>query len=139
MTEDKVPTYQEWLKERQIATNENRARATAYHDQSAQDGKWLWTWIRDSFLEINRVFNALEWAENYRLEDNAKIIQATKENYVKIEKVLKTLLGLEYSATEKDIEERAKILGNMVEGIVDKAKRIEEDEQKLKDKVLEKE
>lgn len=136
MAKDNVPTYQEWLKDRQNQTNENRARAQAFHDGNPVQDRWLWAWFRDSFLEINMIYNALEWANNYQLEADSKIMQALRENYKKTEQVLKTLLGLDYSATQQDIEERAKVLGNLVEGLIDKSKQIEEDEQKLKNKVF---
>jgi hypothetical protein len=134
--EGEVPSYQEWLKTRQHSTNENRARADAYHDSAKKEDKWLWTWFRDSFLELNAIYKALEWADGYRKQGDTKIMQIVRDNQTKIERQYKMMLGLDDSATQEDVEERAKILGEFIDGIIDKAKQKMEQEQKLKKKVF---
>ena len=122
MSGDKVPTYKEWLKNRQDSANENRVRANAFHDTQGKYNETFWEWIQGAFSELNSIYHALEWAENYRVEDNTKIIQAITESQRRIELLLKTLLGLDYSATDKDIEERAKEFGSLVENLIEKKK-----------------
>jgi len=119
---DKVPTYEEWLKERQNSTNENRARAEAYRDTALPKDKGLWTWFLAIYQEINMAYNALSWASSYQLEGDSKILQIIRENQTRTEQLLKTLLGLDGSATEKDIEVRAKEFGGLVDNLIEKKK-----------------
>jgi hypothetical protein len=132
MSGGKVPTYREWLKSRQENTNENRARANAFHDTQGIENQTFWEWIRSTFSELNSIYHALEWAENYRVEDDAKIMQAITESQKRMELALKTLLGLNYSATDKDIEERAKEFGNLVENLIEKKKEFDNVTEKMK-------
>ena len=136
MANNTVPTYDEWLKVRQNDTNENRARAGAYHDAEREQNQWFWKWIRDSFYELNSIYMALQWADGYRREDNAKLLQIIRDKQMKIEQMFKMFLGLDYSATQQDIEERAKILGNFVDSLIEKAKLITEKEQQLAEKAF---
>ena len=121
MAENKELTYKEWLKARQNYANDLKTRAQAFYDQ---DGNGIWTWLRDLSRETKRIYDNFEYVEENQIEDTNQTL-----------KIFNMMLGLDDSATEKDIEERAKILGNLIEGIIDKANQIKEDEQKLKNKV----
>lgn len=136
--ENEVPNYVEWLKKRQNHTKVNNVRADAYHDSAFEKDKWLWKWFRDSFAELNNIYQALEWADNYRREDSIKILQMARENQTKIENQFKMLLGLNESAGQKDVEERAKVLGAIVTDTLEKLREKEEREKILSDKVLKK-
>lgn len=136
MTIEKVPTWEEWIKQRQDRTNESRVRAQAYLDSSTEMNKWLWTWIVDIYIELSMVYKALEWGNNYRNEGETKILQIIKESRKKTDSLIQMILGLDYSATEKDIEERAKILGITVDHLYEETMKKVEDQQKLKEKVF---
>lgn len=124
MTENSEIPYKEWLKKRRTSANDSVERAQALYDK---DNNEIWTWLRDLFIENRRIYDNFEFVEDNTVEDGKLII-----------KIFNLMLGLDESATEEDLEERAKILGNLVEGackFIDKAKQNEEKEQKMKDKV----
>lgn len=125
MSKEKVPTYEEWVKERQDFTNECRARASAYHDSARPVMKGFWTWLRDAFLELNHAFHALEWVDSYRREGDYKINQIVVENQKKLDFLIKSILGLDGSATEKDVEKRAKEFGSLVDSLIDKKRNLD--------------
>lgn len=106
---EKPLTYEEWLKERKTVTNENRARADAYYDTSSQFQKGGWTWIRDAFGELHLIYDALEKNNAFR-----------KRKQEHLDLLLKTMLGLDKSATEKDVEQRAKDFGAFVDILIEK-------------------
>jgi hypothetical protein len=122
MTENKEIPYKEWLKKRQDFSNDQKIRAQAFYDRD-HDGTW--TWLRDLFRETKLIYGNFEYLEDNQIEESKQI-----------SKIFNMMLGVDDSATEKEIEERAKILGNIVQKIIDDARQTEEEEQKLKDKVL---
>lgn len=105
-------SYIDWLRTRQKACDENRIRAQAFFDQNPNDG--LWTWLRDAYTEIAMIYSQMENNENNRFND------------------LRVLLGLNRNATLDEMNDRAKVLGNLLQKIVDDAKRIEEETEEVK-------
>jgi hypothetical protein len=118
MTNNEAPTFQQWVKQRQAAANENRARAQAYYDAAKPEDQAFWAWFRDAFLEITNAFHALEWVENYRSEADYKLYQTLTEQKKAISLMVTTLLGLDNTATDKDVAERAKEFGKLVDGLI---------------------
>jgi hypothetical protein len=119
MAKSEAPTFQQWIKERQASANENRARAQAYYDAAKPEEKPLWTWIRDTFLELTNAFHALEWVENYRSESDYKLYQTLMEQKKTMSLIVKTLLGLDNTASDEDVAKRAKEFGKLVDGLIE--------------------
>lgn len=112
---DSEKTYKEWVEERQAAVNENRIRAEAFYDTALPGEKTFLAWIKITFRELTNAFHALEWVENYRSEEDYKIYQALDQQKKTVEQLTKALLGLEGTATDKDVAERAKEFGKLVD------------------------
>jgi hypothetical protein len=126
MAKNEAPTFDEWVKERQAVANENRARAQAYYDATQKpEEKAYWTWMRDAFFELTNAFHALEWVNNYRSEADYKIFQVLNEQKKVYSQMVKTLLGLDNTATDKDVEERSKEFGKLVDSMMGEKKSLD--------------
>ena len=126
MAKNETPTFEEWVKERQLVCNENRARAQAYYDSSKRpEEKDYWTWMRDAFLELNNAFHALEWVNNYRSEADYKLSQLLNDQKKAISELVKSFLGMDSTATEKDVAERAKEFGKLVDNLIGEKKTLD--------------
>ena len=120
---EKEPTFQEWVKVRQERVNEIRVRAQAYYDSSQpEQEKNSWTWLIDTFAELTNAFHTLEWVENYRNEGDYKIYQKLTEQQTIVASMIKALLGLDETASPKEVTKRAKEFGNLVDDLLDKKK-----------------
>jgi hypothetical protein len=133
MKAEKEPTFLEWVRARQVTVNEIRVRAQAYCDASkTQEEKNSWTWLIDAFGELTNAFHALEWVENYRAEGDYKIYQDLTEQQKIIAQLIKKLLGLDDTASPKDITKRANEFGKLVDDLLDKKKTLDKATQQKK-------
>lgn len=118
-------TFQQWVKERQTIANENRARAQAYYDAANPQEKPFWTWMRDAYFELTNAFHALEWVENYRSEADYKLNQALSEQKKAFSQIVTALLGIDNTSSEKDVAERAKEFGKLVDNLLGEKKTLD--------------
>ncbi len=139
-SKEKVPNFQEWLEERKNYTNDSKVRAQAYYDTSDDEhviGRHSnFSWIVGEWLELNRIYDALGWVDNQRSIDDTKIMQRIADTQKQLDLFFRTLLGLDESATEEDVKERAMILGNTVQYLHDEAIENAEKQKKLLDELL---
>jgi len=60
MSEEKKPTFQEWLEKRKSFTSDNRARALAFFDTAKTPAdQSYWDWLKGIFEELNNIYFAL--------------------------------------------------------------------------------
>jgi len=119
---DKQPTFEEWLAERKVFTNENRARAQAYHDSALSADQSYWKWIVLNWQELNSIYTALGLTSNYQLMGDRKLAEKITSIEQKLHMLSCVMLGLGQNASEKDIEERAKEFGKFAEQLIQKGK-----------------
>ena len=117
-SKEKQPTFEEWLKKRQQLTKTNEIRASAFYDTAYAVEKDRWTWVRDSYAELHDLYLALESINEERKNDF---------NYLFL--ILKTILGLDKSATEKEVVEKAKEFGKLIDVLTERGEQLEKEKE----------
>jgi len=133
---DKIP-WDDWLAQRKTLTNDSSIRAQAFFDhEKKEERKEKWDWISLAFRELNQVYFTFGWVDEWRRNSDKEVLETISKNQKNLDSFKKTLLGLDQSATEKDVEERARIFGILVNRYVKEHEEDEEKQKQLKAKIL---
>jgi len=101
MSEKKVQTFPEWLKERKDFTSDNRARALAFFDTAIRpEDKSRWDWFKCIFDELNSIYSALGWVDDYRINGEKGISKKVKENEDKLSELQKSIESRDKEITD---------------------------------------
>ena len=122
MSEKKVQTFPEWLKERKDFTSDNRARALAFFDTAIRpEDKSRWDWFKCIFDELNSIYSALGWVDDYRINGEKGISKKVKENEDKLSELQKSIESRDKEITDILVKIRGWI--DEYQPILDKAKK----------------
>jgi hypothetical protein len=117
MKEKSTPevSLEEWLKQKQQDTNNQRVRAEAFHDTTPDlapmSAKSAFSWIKYTMEELDNLYTVLDM-----INGDGKNLEKRVRN------ILASSLGLSGDSTWEQINGRAKEFGEFAQSLIEKGK-----------------